>query len=662
MKEKYTIKNLNEVSTLISEAKELDQIIDILNQSDNMVKLMIITAFYNGHNYKNVATILNRLGNRDFIILFCKHIGLDFNDIMDDLETYKVVIGFNNADDNQKEGFLKALITLLYNLQNKELLLQKEKEYYELVIANSPRFFKIINTISSGVNPYDLVTEILLHEDISVEEKQKLFDEVLSKNITFLSLNYDEIFIKCNDLSFQIVGFFNCLSPNFLKTIMSDEYLNDANETEIEEFLTEFRTDIEKILQCNANNERELKKAILKIETAGQNNSRAYQVLQESSIYMEYRNKVTIPPNINEKILQDILNGDYSIEFETLYIEFAMSQLMIDNYDLLVNVLLTGENDEKFGRLLATTLLVGLSEKIKKEYNLEYDLEFSTEKMQNNLYGYYNDVDKILYVNRLFIYGHDDYKAGFASGVNTLYHELKHAKQFQHELREKKWNYDTIMQSMDKYLSTRATIEHYYQDNYANITYETDAVAEAFVNTMAFFEKYPDIQEIVRQQLENKASAFKKRTRVSNVLDFFNEYNTVFELFIRGINRSAKIEDDVKHREGAGVEKINSMLAAFPSLQLVIWFDEESKEYKLHDEEYFINRLNEFKQMEQTEEVAEAIYCIENILYDLKVQDYIRNVDFTEIIIADSQEIREKLIAELEEKITNELGMPPQRR
>ena len=120
------------------------------------------------------------------------------------------------------------------------------------------------------------------------------------------------------------------------------------------------------------------------------------------------------------------------LKYEDVDITYRLFE-KINKLDVLINKPL----DDDTKKLLATSLLVGLSERLKKEWNLDYEFVFNDTEMENNNLGSYDHRNKQLYFNKYFIYEQKDWKKGFVQGVDTIFHELKHAQQFQHDISKK---------------------------------------------------------------------------------------------------------------------------------------------------------------------------------------------------------------------------------
>ena len=176
-----------------------------------------------------------------------------------------------------------------------------------------------------------------------------------------------------------------------------------------------------KVVRCNKESPEDIQKLFMKIEFARSKDTKSLlKALESDEEYLQAKDTVNyamnknfierikarvtkqqqLPEKVSNKILTDLLNGKRSLEFETFSTEFAKTSTMQKNYQQLLDVLINKPLDDDTKKLLATSLLVGLSERLKKEWNLEYEFVFNDTEMENNTLGSYDHRNKQLYFNK----------------------------------------------------------------------------------------------------------------------------------------------------------------------------------------------------------------------------------------------------------------------
>lgn len=689
---KYTIRGFSELKAKMEELPDINALVELLKEADTLSQILVIDEFYNTPDPRGLAItghLLKEINDMSVTLLFIKHIGIDLKEFEKDVDGFEPnpFLGLRNLDKYQFD--IKLVNTLRKVAQQRpDIFSVIDKVYYSLVMDDLDDFIKQYVHLPNHSDPFSMVSDFLTSKEVSVSQKQTIFDKVLSKN-EFASFDYDGLVKKDYTPFTEVVGLFNKLSSNAVRYLLSMNNVVDIVDREKitpVEASKQIGENILNTIRCNKANKDELRKMIMKLEFARSKDTKLLftyldmsdeykQVKEELDLSMDrnflerikYRisSKHVLPEKISNKILQDLLSGKSSIEFDTFSTEFAQSPVMQKNYNQLLSVLMNEKLDDKTQRLLATTLLVGLSEKIKKDWKLEYEFVFNDTEMQNNVLGSYNNGEfgeKRLYFNKFFINGQKDWKKGFVQGVNTIYHELQHAKQFQHDLRKKEWNYDIMQQSMDHYIATQLLNQKYYNSNYHYISYESDARAQAYVNTMKFFEGYDDAQQIVREDLDEELDQIRMRCREGYNVNYFTGFTFLTETFIQAANRALEanqLSDDEKARANKR-KPLDEIYEKYPSLQLIFNYNEEENRVELQSEEYFNSKLAEFRK--NPEKNSEAIYCIENILYDNKAKDKFTPYNTDDFIYSDDTKERKAMINEMFEKVSQEIDKPPQRR
>ncbi len=689
MKYKYTIRDYSELKVKLQDAPNHDEVIDLLNESDTLSKVLFLDELYNTPDpraFDMVMAILEKLNDPPTILMFAKHIGIDFDAFSKNIDGFKPN-PFLGALNVPKHIFDTKLINTIRKIakQKPNILELTSEKYHSLVVYNIDDFIRQYIYLDYKSNPFDTVKDLLCAKDLTVAQKQMIFDKVLSKN-EFASFDYDSLAEQDFTPFTQVRGLFNKLSSKATRYVMSLTHaveLMERDNISKNEIGNTMLNRMLGVIRCNKSSPEEIQKLFMKLEYARCDETKTLlKMLTDTEEYKQIRptvnfstnrnfierikEKVTgqqqLPEKVSNKILSDLLSGKSSIEFEVFSTEFAKSKAMQKHHDQLLSVLMSETLDEKTQKLLATTLLIGLSEKLKKDWNLEYEFVFNDTEMANNTLGSYDDRNKKLYFNKFFIYGQNDWKKGFVQGINTVYHELQHAQQMQHDLKKQEWNYDIIQQSMDRYMSNQVLSEKYTRSNYKYLSYEADARAKSYVNTMNYFEDYPEFQDIARQELDEEMDKIRLRCREGYQMHYFQGFNFLLGTFMQSVNFALQghalsaDEEDKKNK----TKPLDEIYKTYPSLQLIFNYNEDTNEIELKSQEYFQDKLAEFQK--NPEKNSEAIYCIQNILYDNSVKDKFAEYNTEEFIYSDDEQARQESINEMFAKVSKEIPKPPERR
>lgn len=689
MEYKYTIRDFSELKAKFEKSETKEEVIEVLKQSDILSRLLIIDEFYNSPDPRELDIAMNlliSLNDPVTILMFGKHIGLDYEKYSENIEDLKPNY-FLGAFNVNKHIFDTNLMNIIKKIArpNPNILKQVSEKYHSLVINNIDDFIRQYIYLDYKSNAFDTVSDLLKAKDLTTAQKQMVFDKVLSKN-EFASFDYDALAEDDFTPFTEIRGLFNKLSSKATAYVLSPAYAvqlmqkKDIPSTEIANIMI---NNMLKVVNCNKETPEDLQKLFMKLEFARSKDTKSLlKALESKEEYLQVKDKVNyamnknfierikervtkqqqLPEKVSNKILTDLLSGKKSLEFETFSTEFAKTQTMQKNYQQLLNVLINGPLDEATKKLLATSLLVGLSEKLKKEWNLEYEFVFNDTEMENNNLGSYNHRNKQLYFNKYFIYGQKDWKKGFVQGVDTIFHELKHAKQFQHNITKQEWNYDIIQQSMDHYIASQVLNQKYYRSNYRYISYEADARAESYVNTMNFFEDYKELQDLAREELEEDIDSVRLRCREGYEMQYFQGFDFLLGTFIQSVNFSLNghaLSSDEEAKKNP-TKPLDEIYEQYPSLQLIFNYNAQTNQIELKSEEYFQSKLTEFQR--NPEQNSEAIYCIENILYDNSVKDKFSKYNTEEFIYGEDEQERQESINAMFNAVSKEIPKPPERK
>lgn len=670
---KYTLSNLDDAIKEMNQVSKIEHLYEILDNSDITAKLLLIDFLYNSGFRNPIEEYFNlSKENRLVSYLYAKHVGVDFTKAKEDYIRYQLDLIRQTLDNpmNSLKSSMLSFIEPLATRKPEDLDIVEEK-YFKIILKDYKLFFEKVENLYSKTDPYFVISNIFSSDLVLKEDKQRIFDELLEKNQAYFSFDYDNLLNEHFGVFLEVKGLINKISEEGLIKLFDDTELSEYPEEEHEDLIDYVVKELEKIINFNLNDPESLKFLIMKFENIRYTqNSVFLERFLQSQTYIKACENVNLGDDVNKKILNDILSGNLSKEFEILYVKFASSNLMEEHFESLLALLLDGnEFDDKFNRHLATTLLIGLSNKIKKEKNLEFDLSFSNDTMENDTLGYYQNKDdkeneskKIkLYLNKYYIYSQGDYIDAFIQGVNTIYHELRHANQYQHLLNKKEWNYDIMVQAMDIYLKDEGYHKTYYSENYWYVSTEVDARLQSYIETRRFFKDYPLLQENVDKKFMESIPGIKARTRQG----YFEPLSTTIGMFKREIDLMIAVMKDQRKKEDIKItieEQICNIFQKYPSLSLIFKYNTDTETFEYQSEEYFLSKLEQFQNEPPSKENEEAIYCIQNILYDLKLTKHFDKQNFFKIIEEKNGDAKDILIEEAECEAIGKVGAPPRRR
>lgn len=677
---KYNISDFKIVIEELNNSFENKQgISEVFDNCDLLLQSLILHFFYSNKNYSMCQFLLNNANNKEILSLFFTvHMDIDLKRAIND--PY-FTVSFDFVFDEAKFDFVTLWESLVKNSLNNSLDLAKkiETEYYKAVIENSGDFFDNLTKISNKTNSYSLIKGLLSKKDLDGQKKQKIFDSAMRDKDDFMAFDYDTFYKENPEVFSQVIGLFSGVSSQSLHEYFSNESLVGEKKRNVlsifkknvsNEKIIKTVQEIENILICNSSSEVELRKVILKLEAIrSRDTSLLFHQLDKSKIYTNMKSKVNVgKENVNKKVLNEILTGEFSEYFDALFFDFALSKEMSENFDKILSIIINNDYDPVIQKKLIITFFVALNEKIKKEKNIECNVSFGTNELNKACLGSYNDEDKKLYLNRTAIYSHNNSIDCLINGVNTIFHELRHAEQYQKELSCDKCDYDIMMRAMDHYLmSNTCVLDNYYYGNYFHISLESDARAQAYVDTFKFFKGYPNLQEKSKLLFEEDTNLLKKRLRskvsfnlgidkIHPVIMFFrDEFNTNVDL--------EPVPDDKMY-------EYNKVFKKYPSLKQIFEVDKNTGKIEIRSEDYFISNLEKLKAMPKSQKNDDAIYCFESILYDIKIMKFLESIDFEKLksVSSDAKsseqatEMVTNAINEVENEIIKNVGEPPVRR
>ena len=195
------------------------------------------------------------------------------------------------------------------------------------------------------------------------------------------------------------------------------------------------------------------------------------------------------------EIVSKILAGE-PYEINDRY-TLATSKEFINNFDQILSLAL---NDENVSRDLISAIAIVLINRVKTELGLELEIKIINDTSgHDSTYGFYNDSEKKFYLNPSHI---KNGNKTLIQVINTIYHEIEHAKQHQHQLPSAKnkasgINYETYSMVLDLFIRNATMFNTYYNDNYAIYSLEVAARREAAKKTSDIVLKHnPNLKEL----------------------------------------------------------------------------------------------------------------------------------------------------------------------
>ena len=160
----------------------------------------------------------------------------------------------------------------------------------------------------------------------------------------------------------------------------------------------------------------------------------------------------------------------------------------------------------------------------------------------------------------------------------------------------------------------------------------------------------------------NWLPGIKNKTRQG----YLEPFSTPLGIFKREIDVTLDIMKDQKNegiKSPLTIEEwINQIFVKYPSLSLIFKYNTETETFEYQSDEYFQSKLEEFQNNPLSKENEEAIYCIQNILYDLRLTKHFENQDLYKVTEEKNKDAKDTLIDEIEREAISEVGVPPKRR
>lgn len=507
-----------------------------------------------------------------------------FKNLVINIFYHVITFDFNeplNVDDWNNEKFLNLVLeSFEFSINSPNKIPEFSKEFEDYMEKECETFLSLFPP-KLKVNCFSIYKSLIESSAISTNLKKRIVSLMLNKQ-EFYGFSY----IKAIEITPELLSFeeiYNNLQVKEIAKLLSN-LLNQSKTKLIpivryHKFL-ELLTPI--LNEAFKNNPEESNKDfVLKIITAinedyvapitGKRDKKklVYALRKNSEFDKMFVSKLAEP----DEIISKILAGE-SCQIYDRY-TLATSKKFIANFNQILSVSL---NNNGVSRDLISAIALALINKVKEENGLELEIKITNDNSENNgTYGYYSDTEKIFYLNPSYI---QDGNETLVKVIETVYHEIEHAKQYQQQLPGGKdkttgIDYETYMMIMDNFMRQVSFFGQYYQDNYLIYSLEVAARREAAKKTSNLVLKYnPDFKELY-ESLDTKLPPQAKYIRFGM---FRSTKDTVTKLFIdivRGLfesDENAKNDPEFAELEPYSIV-VQQLFRDYPFLRNIFYID-----------------------------------------------------------------------------------------
>ena len=491
---------------------------------------------------------------------------------------YKMDGGDNTWLDESRDSFVDKFVKKILSLSKE----QQEHLVQKASLLISENFSKLLEKIPElGNKSVDFVEEIFCNKYIDIKLKRKLYDFMI-KNGKLLSFDYHSAVYATPEL-LAFPNIFTFLNKFSVISALSE--LSNFGYNSKEEWLIKTEVKRKRIFEL-------LREAYSNTDDQGKYEIRTklYSAMDESrSWFFEELEK--------EKVIGEELN-----QIEKIDIEEELGRQLIIN--------------KKFNSVVIARLLISYVEHLKEKYGLELEIRATSNGGYDNTLGFYMPHSRILFINFSLI---EYTKAGILKAISTINHEVVHALQEQKEHKEKA-DYDTLIQIIDNQLERNC-----YELNYAHISFENDANARAYVETVRFVtQNCPELIGIVQENLVGDLNNLRERIRLTHNEGLSFDAMPAIFMFL-----------------AAEPEKQITLLNELPLLKKVFYYDSKEQKVKMYGKTHFRNLLVIAKFRKNKKDIE----FYENILLDFRLKKYLQkspteNYDNPEYLEALDKKVR----------------------
>ncbi len=622
----------------------VDKVYELIKDDKMEVRVAVLDYFFNSHPM--FALLLIEKKDPKIIeaqLVLEKLKGIELDELKNNPDTAKAKISYmvmmtnsllKNSSKNTVDYSEKIYKILHEYLSDKDLESMNEQNE-ENIIKYAKGFNNVQELLflksSTSCLPHRsvLINNLFTYDFVDSDILSNIFENTLTSNKKLSSFDYSFIIKERPELLLSIKGLYRKCNSDFFDLITSLEIS--------EEYLSFLKEMIEDTIKCNSNDKEGIIWFLDEISLKASKRPELKEFIENLDIYKEYKSNIE---KTYEESLNQLLNGNSKVDEKILY-KLGKYEGFKEKNDLLLNKYMES-NDNEYQKKLIIPLVVSLIEKLKKENDLDFETVFSTTLLDNRTLGSYNWQNNVLYVNPGVFELFDDMEMALVMSINTVFHEVRHAKQ-KKELKETKdLNYNALLMAMDKILSQN-TIFGFYQTNYRDISFERDARECAYVDTMTYFKDHKNAQnKITKEDFEKyKLSDYIRKESTFNV----EVYQGILGLFINEINSTLKYYQG----DNEQLEEYINELKEFPVIFTFFDLDLNLMQIKPKDDKYFSEKVDEIMKMPDSLSKKEQLYSIKAFKYALKVNEYTKN----EFVHKEGTEVgyNEEVIKEIEENV-----------
>ena len=449
-----------------------------------------------------------------------------------------------------------------------------------------------------------------------------IYNEVIINNKLLRNYDFAKIILEKPQYLVIIKGLYRKANSEFFeslcKNITLDEYLD-------------YNGFFQDVINLNQDDEQGLRWFFMEIEKNVKDDEKFYNFLKEQDYFKKYR--ISDIDEICHNNIIKLLNGEHDLDGSILY-SIGESNEFLDNYDKLLDLFVNSE-DLDYQRDALIPLIMGLIEKQKRKYNLDFKVVFSSTIISNHTLGTYNHEKNIMYINPNIFSMIDDPKTAFAYACETVFHETRHAKQYIEVETNDEFNFNNLVMAIDFYSSKN--VPNYNTDNYRHLSFERDARAMAYVDTMTLFKDYPSMQERTRKQREDDyhlSDFIRKETSIDH-----DVYYGIIYHFLNRINISFKIAKEKPEFRDFVINR----LKRYPVLFQFFNIDLDNLTITIYDGKYYSDLLLNNAQNSQIN------YSVKAFLYALNVSRYLDKREWS--MIPKEEGYNQGIIEEIDQNV-----------
>ena len=521
----------------------------------------------------------------------------------------------------------------------------KDKDYEEEVKKNEENIksfakgLKDVQSMMFSVLKKDhmpprsmIINEIFNYDFIDEETLNDIYNNVLLNSQFLSSFDYSYIIDNNVETLISVKGLFRKCNSEFFEMITNQE-MNEEVYPYLEEIL-------KGIVETNKDDKVGLIWFFKELSNNISRNTKLKDYLEKLDLYQEYTSY-----DLNEQYdssLSKLLNGESDVD-DLIKYDLGKYDGLKNKYDELLDKFIKSE-DRKYKETLIIPLVVGLIERLKEKYNLNFKTVFSTSLLNNNTLGSFNKEKNVLYVNPFLFENFKDMNYALVSTVNTVFHEVRHARQYQEINTSHELNYDNLLMSIDSILS-ESIATGYYKDNYEHISFERDARECAYVDTMTFFKNYKEMQEKVEceQVSKYRLSDYIRKENTFNLETYYG----IIDIFVNRVNTYFISSKDEKSIQNEFIELLNKYPVIFEFFDL----DQENLVIKPKSEVYFKRKIKEIEQIENEQIREEQLYSIKAFQFAKKVGIFIQEQENFMNLNDSNDGYDEKVLEEVEQGV-----------